>query len=222
MNNLTRRKRLTIAISIAVAAVLILFVIIFGIWAGVEVYCKKVSYETLQKKFGDYFIVPSGLEDDISEPCRVYFPKADPDSNHRYGKYTNLTVRNKYATHYAININRNDINGYVSASKEVADSSLLLSDGYEVTQIDGVDVYYLLRSEKQLFDYYLKMRFDLDISFILDGVHYSISTATQVEGNSVDGDFEDEILAEDSRKRLNEYTQGLFSKIFIADSNSHK
>ena len=62
----------------------------------------------------------------------------------------------------------------------------------------------------------------MDISFILDGVHYSISTATQVEGNSVDGDFEDEILAEDSRKRLNEYTQGLFSKIFIADSNSHK
>ncbi|MDE7191148.1 MAG: hypothetical protein K2O35_01560 [Clostridia bacterium] len=222
MTKLTNIKKIKIAVSVVAAVALIFSVIMFGIWAGVEVYCKKVSYETLQKKFGDYFIVPSGLEDDISEPCRVYFPKADPDSNHRYGKYTNLTVRNNYATHYTININRNDINGYVSASKEVVDLSLLLSDGYEVTQIDGVDVYYLLRSEKQLFDYYLKMRFDLDISFVLDGVHYNISTATQVEGNSVDGDFEDESLAEDSRKRLNEYTQDLFSKIFIADSNSHK
>lgn len=77
MTELTRRKKIIVAVSVVATAVLIFSITMFCIWANVEVYCEKVSYETLQKKFGDYFIVPSGLDGDVSEPCRVYFPKAD-------------------------------------------------------------------------------------------------------------------------------------------------
>ncbi|MDE6372859.1 MAG: hypothetical protein K2L61_04875 [Clostridia bacterium] len=194
MSRLTKKNKVTIAVSVFAIAVLLFSIIMFGIWAGVEVYCEKMSYETLQKKFGEHFIVPSGLEDDVLEPCRVYFPKAEPDSNHRYGKYTNLTVKNKYARHYNVELRRQNVDGFISGSKEFRDLSWLLSDGYEITNVNGVDIYFICNENANL----NKTIVEICAYFVLDDIEYCISTRAESQ----------------YRKEAIEYEKLLFDKFF--------
>lgn len=126
-----------------------------------------------------------------------------------------MTVKNKYATHYTINLNRQDVSGYVSANKDLSELSTLLAEGYEVTFLDGIEVYYMhYIYENSSFKYYRKVKINTNIAFVLDNVYYYISTRTSVEGDSVDGNFTDEDLEENGSEKVNEYARYLFEKFF--------
>ncbi len=196
MTKLTKKSKVKIAVSVIVAVVLIFSITMFSIWATTEVYSKKLDYDTLQNKLGDYFIVPIGLEGEVKEPCRVYFPKPDEDSNHRYGKYTNLTFRYKYATGYIMDLGSQDVSASISETKGEDISQLV--DGYDVQKVGSINVYYKQQSSTQ-FDNTIE---ETNILFVLDGATYSIHTASS---------------AEDVREKANEYARYLFDKMFIIE-----
>ncbi|MDE6472189.1 MAG: hypothetical protein K2L52_04095 [Clostridia bacterium] len=219
MTKLTKKSKVKIAVSVIVAVVLIFSITMFSIWATTEVYCKKVDYDTLQNKLGDYFIVPSGLEGEVNKTsnnemsCRVYFPKPDEDSNHRYGKYTNLTLKYKYATGYIMDLGRQDVSASISATK--GEDITQLVDGYDVQKVEGVDVYYNQHSNVES-SHATSVSAEVSIYFVLDGVIYNINTRTGVTSYDSDTSEIDDNL-EFAREKVNEYARYLFDKMFIVE-----
>ena len=226
MTKLTKKNKITIAVSVIVAAVLIFSITMFSIWANVEVYCKQVDYETLQNKLGDYFIVPSGIENEIDKTprnkmsCRVYFPKPDEGSKHRYGKYTNLTFRYKYATGYTMSLGSQNAHARILVTKG-DDISPWIDDDYDIQKVDGVDVYYKLISDVDISKVFERIEVSEEtwICFVLDGAIYQISTSSGIVSYSLDTSRIDE-HSEYGRRNANDYARYLFDKLFIVDSDS--
>ena len=131
-------KQKVIAISVGVIlSIVIIFVIAFaGSWSTT----KEVDYKTLQNKLGRYFVIPSGLEEDVVGNCLVYFPERESRSS-RHDYYTsiknlnNSTYRN--AVKYEMNLQWQGVRANVCGKKTAAGGNFF---GSEV--VDGVNVYY--------------------------------------------------------------------------------
>ena len=207
MTKLTKKGKITIAVSVIAAIVLIFSITMFSLWATVEVAARQVNYATLQKKMGDTFIVPSGLDDDIAigyvtdKTCTIYFPRAEEGSKHRYGKYTNLTVRYKYATGYAIDLTPKDVFARITASKDSDIATWIDGQNFDVQKVDGVDIYYKRSNAETVSG---GIREDMEILFVLDSALYKI------QASSIDVD---------ARQKTDDYARYLFDKFHIVKSD---
>ena len=204
MTKLTKKGKLTIAVSVIVVAVLVFSITMFSIWASIDVGAKRVNYVTLQKKLGKYFIVPSGLDSDVKKTdvtdktCRVYFPEPDEGSKHHYGKYTNLTLRYKYATGYSIDLEPQGVFASISASKGF-DILYWIDEKFDAQNVNGVDVYYKRSNAESVTG---GIREDMEIIFVLDSVGYEIKASS---------------IEDDARQKVDDYARYLFDKTFIVE-----
>ena len=131
-----------------------------------------------------------------------YFPEPDEGSKHHYGKYTNLTLRYKYATGYSIDLEPKGIFASIFASKG-SDILSWIDEGSDVKTVNVVDVYYKQQTSSQNSSAVESTH----ITFAFDGVIYNIRTSSNLDG---------------ARQKVDDYARYLFDKIFIVDSDSLK